>query len=100
MAEPFAIDLTRPAYRHLEALKRYERNRVLDAIKAHLRFHPDEEMRNKKLLRDNPLADWELRVQPFRVFYEVDAERKAVRIVAIGVKERDRLIVGGVEIEI
>jgi mRNA-degrading endonuclease RelE of RelBE toxin-antitoxin system len=100
MGEAFAIELTTPAYRHLEALRRYDRNRVLDAIKQHLQLHPDQETWNKKLLRENPLADWELRVQPFRVFYEVNASENTVRVVGIGVKERDKLFVGGVEIEI
>jgi len=100
MADTYSVVLTRAAYRHLEALRRYDRNRVLDAIRAHLAVRPTEETRNKKLLRDNPLADWEVRVQPFRVFYDVDPEAKTVRILAVGVKERDTLIIGGQEIEI
>jgi mRNA-degrading endonuclease RelE of RelBE toxin-antitoxin system len=58
------------------------------------------ETRNKKLLRENPLADWELRVHPFRVFYDVDEANKSVRVLAIGVKDGDKLIVGGEEIDI
>jgi len=100
MADAYTVVLTRPAYRHLEALRRYDRNRVLDAIRSNLTARPTEESRNQKLLRDNPLADWELRVQPFRVFYDVDPAARTVRIVAVGVKERDRLIIGGQEIEI
>jgi mRNA-degrading endonuclease RelE of RelBE toxin-antitoxin system len=84
----------------MEAFRRYDRNRILDAIRRQLRLRPDEETRNKKLLRDNPMADWELRVQPFRVFYEVDRERRVVRVLRVGVKVRDRLIVGGEEIKI
>ena len=53
----------------MEALRRYDRNTVLDKIKAQLVHTPAEETRNRKLLRENPLADWELRVGRFRVFY-------------------------------
>lgn len=100
MADAFSVVLTKPAYRHLEALRRYDRNRILDAIKEQLQSHPDEETRNRKLLRDNPIADWELRVQPFRIFYDVDPTARTVGVLAVGLKERDKLLIGGQEIEI
>jgi len=100
MADAYSVVLTRAAYRHLEGLRRYDRNRVLDAIRDHLAVRPTQETRHKKPLRENPLADWELRVQPFRVFYDVDPAAKTVRILAIGHKQRDRLIIGGQEIQI
>ena len=100
MADDFSIELTTSAYRHLELLRRFDRNRVLDGINEQLMHQPTLETRNKKLLRENPLADWELRIQPFRVFYDVDEANRRVRILAIGVKEGDKLIVGGEEIEI
>jgi len=100
VGERFSIDLTKTAHGHLEALCRHDRNRVLDVIKEQLTYSPDEETRNKKVLRKNPVADWELRVHPFRVFYEVDTVNKVVRVLAIGVKDRDRLIIGGKEIQL
>jgi hypothetical protein len=48
-------------------------------------------------------GEWELRFGPgnrFRVFYEVDEKRFEVRILAIGVKDRNRLFIGGEEIEL
>ncbi len=36
----------------------------------------------------------------FRVFYEVDAPKRTVRILAIGVKEGNRLFIGGKEVQI
>jgi hypothetical protein len=45
-------------------------------------------------------ASWELRCGPdnrFRVFYEVDAAAREVQILAIGVKERNRLLIAGEE---
>lgn len=68
MGNAFTIDLTKTACRHLETFRRFDRNRILDAIKEQLTVRPAEETRNKKVLRDNPVADWELRIQPFRVF--------------------------------
>jgi hypothetical protein len=49
------------------------------------------------------VAEWEIRFGPgnrFRVFYEVDREEGTVYILAIGVKERERLYIGGEEIEL
>jgi hypothetical protein len=47
-------------------------------------------------------ADWELRLGPdnrFRVFYQIDAEGREVHILAVGVKDRERLYFGGEEFE-
>jgi len=63
-------------------------------------FTINEETRNKRLLRENPLSNWELRIHPFRVFYQVDEPGKLVRVVAVGIKERNRLTIGGKELEI
>jgi hypothetical protein len=48
-------------------------------------------------------ATWELRLGPsnsFRVFYGIDEERHEVQIQAVGVKDRDRLLVAGKEVEL
>jgi hypothetical protein len=42
-------------------------------------------------------AAWELRFRPanrFRVFYEVDEQTQSVQILAIGIKEKNRLFIG------
>ena len=46
---------------------------------------------------------WELRLGPenrFRVFYRVDVGGKEVRVLAVGEKIRNRLMVGGEEFEV
>jgi mRNA-degrading endonuclease RelE of RelBE toxin-antitoxin system len=90
--------LTKTAYDHLRAFRRFDRNRILDAIKEQLTFAPAGETRNKKLLRTNPVADWELRVDPYRVFYEVDMANQTVLVVGVGLKVRNRLLLDGSEI--
>ena len=66
-----------------------------------LKNEPLREARNRKQLRPNPLAPWELRVGLLRVFYEVDAlESELVNILAIGIKKGNQLIVSGKEIQI
>jgi mRNA-degrading endonuclease RelE of RelBE toxin-antitoxin system len=84
------------AEKHFAQLTAQQQVIVLDAIKVQLRYEPLRETRNRKRLRPNPLAPWELRVGALRVFYEVDAdEADLVNILAIGVKRGNRLFIGG-----
>ena len=74
------------------------------AIHEQLTHTPAEETRNRKPL-DQPAtfgASWELRCGPanrFRVFYEVDPASQEVLVLAVGVKDRNRLLIGGEEYE-
>jgi hypothetical protein len=52
-------------------------------------------------MRPNPLAPWELRVGELRVYYDVEEEPdKLVIILAVGLKDRSRIIIGGEEVEL
>ena len=46
-------------------------------------------------MRPNPIAPWELRIGNLRVYYDVEEEpgRKVV-ILAVGVKQRNRVRIG------
>jgi hypothetical protein len=47
-------------------------------------------------MRPNPVAPWELRIGGLRVYYGIsDEPRATVTILAVGVKERDRVRIGG-----
>jgi hypothetical protein len=77
---------------------------IQSAIEAQLLHEPDVETRNRKPLK-RPVtfgADWELRLGPdnrFRVFYQVNAEGREVRVLAVGVQDRNKLFIGGEEYE-
>jgi hypothetical protein len=74
-------------------------------IEAPLTVEPDVETRNRKPLK-KPVsfgATWEIRFGPnnkFRVFYEVERGRREVYVLAIGVKQGNRLRIGQEEIEL
>jgi mRNA-degrading endonuclease RelE of RelBE toxin-antitoxin system len=59
-----------------------------------------EPSRNRKRLRPNRLAEWELRIGDFRVFYDVDRDVSLVKIEAIGHKAGSVLFVHGEEYEL
>ena len=93
----FEVRFTDDAERHLEGLSTRDRKIVLAAIEEHLQHQPTVATRNRKRLRDNPLATWELRVRRYRVLYNVDQEIVKVFVVAIAIKDGNRFIIDGEE---
>lgn len=97
----FRIVYSRDTERHLLALTSRQRATVLDAIRGSLCNEATVETRNRKRLRDNPLAAWELRVGALRVYYKVVVDPEpVVYILAIGIKDRDRVRIGGEEVSL
>jgi hypothetical protein len=90
---------------HLRAIEKKYHPLIRAAAEQQLRVSPDLETRNRKPLK-RPAdfdAEWELRFGPgnrFRLFYAVDRVRREVQVLAIGVKEGNRLSIGGEEITI
>lgn len=74
---------------------------VLDGVDAQLTHQPTVETKNRKPMRPNPLAPWELRLGDLRVYYDVEDEPEpVVYIRAVGIKERNRVRIGGEEFKI
>lgn len=89
---------------HLDAIQRRNHKLIQATVEEQLSFVPEQATRNRKPLeRLTPFgATWELRLGPanrFRVFYEIDFTTRSVQVLAIGVKERDKLYIGGEEFE-
>ncbi len=52
-------------------------------------------------MRPNSLASWELRIRDFRVFYDVSLEpNPKVSVLAVGVKRKNKIEIGGEEFSI
>ena len=87
---------------HLDAIERKHHRLIEKTIAQQLRHTPEQVTRNRKPLEPpGPFgATWELRFGPsnrFRVLYEVNPSDQTVKILAIGVKEGNRLLIGGEE---
>jgi mRNA-degrading endonuclease RelE of RelBE toxin-antitoxin system len=101
---PFTIVYDPEVKEHLRAIEAGDRALIRMTIQKELRFQPDRETRNRKPLQ-RPVsfeATWELRFGPqnrLRVFFAVSHERREVQILAIGAKERNRLMIGREEIK-
>ena len=94
----FEIEFTPDAWEHLQDFSARDRTTVLAGIETQLRYEPYVETRNRKAMRENTLADWELRTGKFRVFYDI--ENKIVYVIAVGIKERNQLFIGGKRFEV
>jgi len=101
----FSILFAPETLNHLDVFERKYHGLLRRAIDEQLSYTPEQATRNRKPL-ERPAgfgATWELRCGPhnrFRVFYEVDASEQTVRVVAIGIKEGHRLLIGGEEFEL
>ena len=96
----FQLAFTLGALEDLRMLRKYDQRQVIDAIEQQLSHQPTVETRNRKRLRPNMVAEWELRVGEFRVFYDVDVEASLVKIEAIGYKKGNILFIHGEEYEL
>ncbi len=86
---------------HLRYLTARQRSMVFDGVDEQLRHQPAVETRNRKPMRPNPLAPWELRIAEIRVYYDVEEEpEELVTVLAVGIKDRNRVIIGGEELEL
>ena len=90
---------------HLKTIERKYYSLIRTSIEDELQVEPDVETINRKPLK-RPVtfeAEWELRFGPdnkFRVFYDINIESHEVHILAIGVKEGNRLFIGGNEVKL
>ena len=97
----YEIQFAESVKEHLRALTARQRAEILAAIETYLTNEPLNETRNRKPLRPNPLAPWELRVGKLRVFYDVTHGPPArVNVLAVGVKDRKIVHIGGEEVEL
>jgi mRNA-degrading endonuclease RelE of RelBE toxin-antitoxin system len=88
----YEIDIRPHANAALDALRAFERGTILDAIELMLRHEPLKVTRKRKPLF-NVTANfdyvppmWELRVEGYRVFYDVNEHLRVVYVRAVRFK--------------
>jgi len=98
---PYRIEYSPDAEEHLRTLTARQQAVVLDTVDRQLTHQPMVETQNRKPMRPNPVAPWELRIGNLRVYYDVGDEPEAVVYVrAVGVKRRNRVRIGKEVIEL
>ena len=93
----FQIEIDPEANKDLQWFRKHEQVRIVDEIEKQLRHQPNVETRKRKRLRPGHVSEWELRLGNVRVFYDIDVEGSLVKIVAIGIKDKDQLYFRGQE---
>jgi mRNA-degrading endonuclease RelE of RelBE toxin-antitoxin system len=98
----FSLVFAPETVQHMDAIEAKHHRTIERTIDQQLQYTPERTTQNRKALEEpGPHgATWELRFgqqNRFRVFYEVDGTTSEVHVLAIGVKERDRLFIGGKE---
>jgi mRNA-degrading endonuclease RelE of RelBE toxin-antitoxin system len=102
--QKFELIFAVQAIEHLDFIDSKHHAHLRRTINEQLTSTPNVPTRNRKPL-EQPApygASWELRCGPqncFRVFYDVDSEKHTVEVLAIGEKDRNRLVIGGEEYE-
>jgi mRNA-degrading endonuclease RelE of RelBE toxin-antitoxin system len=102
---PYEFVYARRVASHQKAIDAKYDSLIQEKIEEQLRFEPGVETKNRKPLRQPAVfgAQWEIRFGPgncFRVLYDIDEQHREVQILAIGVKEGNRLVIGGEEVEL
>lgn len=91
----YRVDYSPDTEEHFRVLTARQRTIILDAVDEQLAHQPTVETKNRKPMRPNPLAPWELRIGNLRVYYDVEQDPEPlVYIRAVGVKERNRVRIG------
>ena len=93
----FHIAFTLSALDDISWFRKRERTIIFDITEEQLTHQPNVETRNRKKLRPNQRAEWELRIGKYRVFYDVDIEASAIEVKMVGYKEGNKLLVRGEE---
>jgi len=101
----FELSFAPEVVEHLVVIERKYHPLIQKTLDEQLVYEPDHHTRNRKPVEQPApfAATWELRFGPgnrLRVFYDVDRVEHVVWILAIGVKERERLFIGGEEFKL
>ena len=81
------------AEQELEAIRVFDRRRIIDGIRSALSHQPNLETKNRKRLEslcpafEHTPPIWELRIGQFRVFYDIEESEMTVFIRAVRMKE-------------
>jgi mRNA interferase RelE/StbE len=70
----------------------------MTGIATHLTYDATSETKRRKKLDPNRIAPWELRIDHYRIFYNI--EHTMVKVVAIGHKEHNELYIRGKKVDL
>jgi mRNA-degrading endonuclease RelE of RelBE toxin-antitoxin system len=97
----YRIEYSPEAVDHLAELTARQWATVLDLVPRQLAHEPTVTTRNRARMRPNPTAHCRLRMGDLRVYYDViESPERIVVVKAVGIKVRDRVLVGREELKL
>jgi mRNA-degrading endonuclease RelE of RelBE toxin-antitoxin system len=82
--EPYKIEYSQEAAGDLRGLRAYDQAKILDGIERHLCHRPTLVSRTRIKQMAQPFwCQFRLRVEDFRVYYDVDRPQRAVNILRV-----------------
>jgi mRNA-degrading endonuclease RelE of RelBE toxin-antitoxin system len=87
----YSIIYLQTALKCLKRLTVNQQSLIVEGIEEQLAHQPEVTTKNRKPLRSNPVASWELRIDDLRVFYDIKEGYVVIR--AVGVKNRNKLLI-------
>jgi mRNA-degrading endonuclease RelE of RelBE toxin-antitoxin system len=93
----YEVKFTPSALEDIGWFKKRERKIIVDAIAGQLGRDPTGETRNRKRLRPNATSEWELRIEKYRVFFDLNHEERLVEVRVVAEKKGNRVVVRGKE---
>jgi len=84
---PYRVDYSPDTEEHWRALTARQQRTDFDTVDRQLVHQPAVGTRNRKPMRPNPVAPWELRIGDLRVYDDVEEEPELVVFIrAVGIK--------------
>jgi mRNA-degrading endonuclease RelE of RelBE toxin-antitoxin system len=100
-AVAYGIEYDDATFDHLRTLTAAQRSLFAATVLDQLSHQPTVETRNRKPMKPNTFATWELRIRDLRVYYDVREEPEpVVTIRGVGLKHRNRVYLGGEEYQL
>jgi mRNA-degrading endonuclease RelE of RelBE toxin-antitoxin system len=90
MGEPYDIQYADEAVADLRALRAYDQRRILDGIERHLTFQPKFVSKSRIKAMVQPFwSQFRLRMDDYRVYYDVDDETRVVFVLRVLMKTNE-----------
>jgi mRNA-degrading endonuclease RelE of RelBE toxin-antitoxin system len=96
----YRVQFTPSAREDLRWFRKFDQQRIISVVEAQLQHEPTVVTQQRKQLRPNQLAEWEVRSGRYRIFYDVVETEVVVNIIAVGYKQGNKLYIRGKEYEL
>ncbi len=87
--EPYHVQYSQEAVEDIKALRAYDQRKILDTVERHLFHKPTQISRTRIKQMVQPFwSQFRLRIQDFRVYYDVDVDQRIVNILRVLKKDQ------------